>query len=820
MRRYLALIFLFVLAIPAGVSISGCVRNPAGNFCNGLGFGLKDTQLFTIDLEPRTTGISLAFGQTRQITTPTGKTCKGDSVSISNYTYGTTNNQLVDLSPTGEICAGRWNRNSGGGIPDFTICNAPSPLPSSNGLPLSSAFITASAEAITSNPVQVFVHAPVSAISLSLTNPQACYSQSQVTQLNSEACFSSGGKQYELCAPAGVTTYACSAGLPPGVTSVPDCAGSIGVATYTVGTSAVAEINPTTNQITAEQPGTTEISASVAGSGSSAGYFSTCSPKSISVTLANGKTTGVVTQGVQQNLTTTVIDTLGNPITGLTLDYQSTNPLDITAGAGGAISATFPGSGSVYAICQPTTCNPTPINQVGAGGGTGLSITSNAVNITTPGTASSYVWFAAPGQSQYFVPIQLITGTVGSTVRLPYVPNSMVMDQIGTSLYFGSSHELMIYGTTSNGLTKEDPTVPGVVLGVSPNSQTVLINDQSRQVYYLYASTGTITATFGGMGTAAQWTPDSKTLYITDSAAAGAGHTNTLYVYNASTGWTTCSAGQPCAANFAGAQHLAVMVPGIGAYFSGAATEARTWCPSGNVGSYASMTFYPEGDSIPVANDVLAATSDGQHILGVAFAGGPITLNDIPISIPTQQSPLPGGGTLQTPVPCPVSSGALSALKINHPTAPVAQTLNVTATGVNQILTSPAAVAQGTQAAATNLSFITYSGTTAGATLPYYTQPTGSSAPGTVGYITLSGASAITAPVAGAFSNDGSLFFVSTSGDNQIHYINTTTLQDTLQIAPNLPACTPGSDPNCTLTAPQTGPVPATAIAVKPRPTT
>ena len=245
----------------------------------------------------------------------------------------------------------------------------------------------------------------------------------------------------------------------------------------------------------------------MAGSGSSAGYLSTCSPKSIAVTLANGATSGTVTQGVQQNLTTTVIDTAGNPITGLTLDYQSTNPLDITAGAGGAINSTFPGSASVYAICQPTDCNSTPINQVGAGNGTGLSISSNAVNITTPGTASSYVWYSAPGQSQYFVPIELLTGTVGSTVRLPYVPNSMLMDQTGANLFFGSSHELMIYTTSSNALTKQDTTVPGVVLAVSPNGQTALINDQSRQVFYLYATTGVITSTFGGMGTARAMDP-------------------------------------------------------------------------------------------------------------------------------------------------------------------------------------------------------------------------------------------------------------------------------------------------------------------------
>ena len=52
--------------------------------------------------------------------------------------------------------------------------------------------------------------------------------------------------------------------------------------------------------------------------------------------------------------------------------------------------------------------------------------------------------------------------------------------------------------------------------------------------------------------------------------------------------------------------------------------------------------------------------------------------------------------------------------------------------------------------------------------------------------------------MAGAFSPDNTLFFVSTSGDNMVHYIDTRTLTDTQQISPNLPACTPGSDPGCT----------------------
>jgi trimeric autotransporter adhesin len=832
MRRFLTLVCLLVLAVPAGITISGCTRNPAGNYCNGLGYGPKVTQLSYITLGPQFTGISLAFGQTRQSNAPAAFTCKNTAFSVTNWSYGTTNNRLVDISPAGNMCAGTWNRNSGGGIADYTICSNPNPLPSSSGLPYGVAYITASADGVTSNPVPVYIHAPVT--SIALTGPQQCLSQGTLAQLDSQACYSNNGTQQLLCAPSSVTTasnptLACPLNGVP-LSQIPTCENSIGTMAYAVGTSSVATINAETNQITAQLPGTTVITASLAGSGSTAGYFSTCPPAKISVTL-NGATSGVVTQGVQQNLVTSVTDTQGNSITGLTLNYQSTNPQNVSVSSTGGITASFPGAGSVYAICQPSTCNPAPINQIGLYG-TGLPISSNPVDITIPGSASAYVWYAAPGQSQYFIPYQLLSGTPGSTVRLPYVPNSMVMDRLGTNLYFGSQTELMVYSTLSNSISGQYTGIPGVVLAVSPNNSNVLINDQKRQIFYLFntGSSGTVQGTFGGMGVAAQWTPDSQTLYVSDSSAANnpsagiTGHTDTLYVYNANTGWTTYPL--PPAGSSLGAQSVAIMVPSVGAYFSGTPTVAHTWCPSGNVGQYASMLFYPQidgsaGDSVGVQTDTLAATVDGNHILGATHNGsigssGPITLTDIDVTVPSDNC-LPPDANDTTPGP----NAALQTLLLSHTTAN--KSVAVNATQVNQVVTSPAAVASGTVASAQSLSFITYDGTTAGATLPYYKQTSGaSSSAGTLGYVTFAGsnASAITAPIAGAFSADNTTFFVSTSGDNQVHYINTATLQDTQQITPNLPGCTPvsagGNDPGCTLTT-TTSVVPATVITVKPR---
>jgi len=810
MRRLLTLVFVLCLAVPAGISISGCTRNPQADYCNGEGYGLKITAVDTIILQPQTTGISLAYGQTQQLASPTAKTCKGTSATVASYTYGTTNNQVVDVSPTGNLCAGTWNRNSGGGIPNYTICSKPSPLPSTNGLPYETAYVTATGAGVSSNQVTVYTHAQVTAVSLvleesssNITQITGCLSQSNTAQLDAKAYYTLDGVETLLCEP-GSSTY-------------PSCSTALGNLTYTSQTSSIASIDEY-GVITAELPGTTYITASVAGSGSSAGYFSTCPPAKIAVTL-NGETSGSVTQGVTQDLSTVITDTNGNTITGLTLDYQSTNPLDISVGSGGAITANYAGEASIYAVCQPTTCNPSPIDKVGVNL-TGTSITSNPVTITTPGIASDYLWMSSPTTlacgttttpastgvgSQYFVPVELVSGTAGSSVKMPYVPTSMVLDRTGTNLYFGSCHELMIYTASTNTLSKEDPNVPGVVLAAAPNNATILINDQVRQVFYLYTVSGATYSTYSGVGTSAQWTPDSKTLYVTGyvtNTSSTTPYTPTLFVYNVNTGWTTYALGS-ASASVPPVSDVAVTVPGIGAFLSSSATGSSTatgttmrgWCPSLSGNDIA--LAYPQAASVAVQTDQLAASTNGAHILGVGLDGGTSpTLTDISVDYADSlvSGACPSSGTNSTNITTsPVTSFQQSA----------AGALGFTASAIDQVVVSPAS----------NLAFVTYSvptGTTTTATVPYYV-PNSSGTLGTIGQVTLnepSGSTAVpTAPVAGVFSLDDTTFYVSTSGDDLIHFITVSTLKDTQQLAPGL------VDVNGNA-------VPATVIVVKPRSTT
>jgi hypothetical protein len=512
----------------------------------------------------------------------------------------------------------------------------------------------------------------------------------------------------------------------------------------------------------------------------------------------NGGTSGTVTQGVTQNLVTTITDTNGNTIQGLTLAYQSTNPLDISVGSGGAVTANFAGQATIYAVCQPQSCNPSPIDKVGVNL-TGTSVTSNPVTITTPGLASDYIWMASP-QSQYFIPVELISGTVGSTVKMPYFPNSMVLDRTGTNLYFGSTHELMIYTATTNILTKEDPNVPGVVLAASPTNQQILINDPIRQVFYLYAPSGGTFSTYNGVGTWAQWTPDAQTLYVVGYTTSSAGaKIPTFFVYNTNTGWTTypLNSGEPVNQTTP-ATNLTVAVPGGGAFLSGNPTVAYAWCPS-LTSTNTILQAYPEIPSVSLPwTDALAATTDGAHIVGVGLNGGNSpTLTDANVNFlqSLNEGACPKGTT--------GSSTSITASPVTQVLQAPAGALGFQASAINQVIPSQAS----------NLAFVTYTptaGSTATATLPYY-QPTSNGSLGTIGQVSFvepTGTTAVpTAPLAGVFSLDDTIFFVSTSGDNLVHYIDVKSLKDTQQINPGL------LDGNG-------NPVPATFIAAKPRPTT
>jgi hypothetical protein len=794
MQRFLTFVVLSLLTIPVGLSLQGCA-NKNSTYCNGAGYGYIKSQPVSIALQPQTTGLSVAFSQTSQLSSPTAENCSGGTASVGSYTYGTTDRTIADVSPTGAVCGGTWNLHTAA-VAAFTTC-----IPTNK---TGVAYMTASAAGFTSNQVAVYSHPPITSLSVqgptnSTTSKPECLSQGKTSQLDATAYSTdSTGKQVLLCSP----NILADGSYGPG-----DCNNVIGHLAYAAASAGVVTIDQN-GVATAQAPGSTLITGTISQTSSNAGYFYTCPPATINLKVAS---TGAPNASVNLNtplaLTATVTDVNGNVINGLALTYVSTNPGSIAVSSAGSVTASFPSNSAITAICQPITCNPAPINEMGTLG-TGVPAISNFVQITSPGKNSNFIWTASPG-SPYFVPIDLSTGTVGTAVKLPYSPNSMVLDPTGTTLYFGSYRELMTYTATTNSLAAEVPNVPGIVLAVSPTNTSVLVNDQLRGVLYLYTPASGGFTSFAGIGQKAAFTPDGQTVYI-----AGDG---VLYVHNTFTGWSveTLPADQSspttgiCPAtnttspiptdpttyppnttanpnntyNMFCSPDLAVTIPSAAVFLSGSTTSAYGWCPETTVKP---VVNYPEAATVAAVSDHVASTTDGKHIIGAS--ANPAVLTDLSITVPIDA--------------CPSDANAqTTGLAFNPP--PVVNQASLAAYGINNI---------NEVVAATNSleAFITYgsSATTppaGGALLPVYKPSPTAGQLGTLSSVQLSGNAL--APVAGIFSPDNTIFFAGTTGDNQLHLIDTGTLLDSKQINPKL------TDING-------NPLPPIFLAVKPRPTT
>ncbi len=771
MRRFVTVVALLLCSVSFGISVTGCHKAIVPTYCSGGDSGPIVGQIQNVYLSPALYGLSLNQGEMTQITGTSATDCKGNAVPVTTFTYSTSNASLLDVQPTsGRLCAGTWNRNTGP-VADFTVCTPTT----GSGL----VYLYANAGA-TSNPLPVYIHPIITSVVLGppstncLTDPATNCSPAAVTAATTTSttqttCTMNANGCCVTPIVANVAPY-ISGCLSQGATAqlaarvYAGTGASQSNISCQVGHLSFLPQNPSSVTIdengvaSALQPGSTLISASTTQATSSAGYFSTCPPATIALSVpgtGSASSTNVsINQNFQQVMTAVVTDTKGKPITGLALAYVSTAPTTLNvARFPGSVIPLFPGAGSVTAVCAPPLCNPAPYNEIGLNGN-GTPITSNPVQVTTPGTSSTILYMGST-QSRYMTFEDFTAGTLGAPLQLPFVPNSMVLSEDSGTLYLGSSTELMVVSPVNLTLVKQDNSVSGVVLSVSPDNSTVVISDPVRKIIYLYADVpsgtvgnGAIITTYGGVATSAVWSPDSQTVYITAGSQ--------LLVHNSFTGWNPI--------NLPGTSlDAAVTVPAVGAYLSGATTTGVSYCPSTTIATtgnppVATNVFYPVADNSAATTDQLIATIDGKHIIGATATGQNVA--DIRTTLPTTNA-------------CPgtVTPGYFQSSFLTYPfTGLTASTI----TGV--VAASDSSVA-----------FVTYTGT--GGKLPAYAPAT--TGAGTLSYVTLkvngAAAPATVTPVAGIFSSDNSTFYAGTAGDNQVHLINRSTLQDTGVVSPKLP---------------------------------
>ena len=830
-RRFVGLVVLLFFALPLGLSVTGCGhKGTTVVYCNAGDSGPIVGQVANIVLSPSlaTTGESLNYGQMGQALSASAIDCHGNAVSVKSFVYASTssfgNNTnagpiIADINPSnGQVCAGTWNRNTGGGIADYTTCFPPV-IPAGTTAPYL-AYVTASAIGAsgTSNAIPIYIHPIVTGVLLGpktancsidpgtdccpndtvgtpvptpagVVDGSSCISQNQVGQLVARI-YQNGGSTGDTA-----NNITCQ----------------VGHVTFGSQTNGIVSIDEN-GAATAQMPGSTTITATISNSSTAtnAGFFSTCPPASISIVAPSDPSANSINVAINTPLplTATVLDTMGNPITGLTLEYNSTTPQTIVPAASGLVTPLYPGSADITAVCQPSLCNPSAFSQIGYLGN-GKSITSNPITINAGGTSSTVLYMGSTS-SQDVAFKDFTTNQTSTLIRLPFLPNSMVMNLSGTEIYLGSPQGLMSIATSSNTVSAANQNIPGTVLAVSPDGGTIVVTDPTRQTISLVsANNSSILTTYGGVGTSASWSPDNQAVYITTQS--GAVLTHSVY-----TDWQTAN---PATVDEI-YTNVTVTVPSVGAYFAGPkTTDGRSYCPASTLASTTlppnvTNEFIPRVDDSTAITDQIAATTDGKHILGAhAVLGGTSTLSDIAITLPAQDG---------CPIP-PATQPTLGYFKSSFTVQPL--------TGINA-----ASITSVVPSSNSAVAFVTYTmpngATTGGQLLPMYFPPASGS--GTMQFLTLgNGATAASAPVSGVFSTDNFTFYAGTgaadgtSADNDVHLISmtypaggvpTATELSGNIISPQLPFCSPNGSGGCLLTS--TGDAPVNLIAQHPKKTT
>jgi len=791
-RRFVCLAILLFFAVPFGLSVTGCKHALAVQYCNGGDSGPVVGQIATITLSPTLAvyGESLNYGQIGQSLSATAQDCKGNSVSASSYTYASTDGYIAgsaatiyaDINPkTGQICAGTWNRNLGGGVADYTTCTAPATTP-----PNYLAYVTATANGAVSNAIPVFIHP--TATSIAIGPPSASGCTANTSDPSSNCCplaTTAPGNPTpylpgQACLSQGATAQLVARVYANGKTDPADnitC--QVGHLNFApVGATNVVTIDEN-GVATANQPGSATITASISnsGSGSTAGFFSTCPPTNIALT-SNGST-GPIAIGLNnsQPFSAIVTDKNGVTINGLSLEYESTFPQTIPT-TSNTVQPLFPGTATITAVCQPGTCNPSPYSQINYQGN-GTALTSNGIVVNAAGTSSTVLYIGSTS-SQYLYPVDFTTNQPATLLKLPYVPNSMIINQSGTEIYLGSSSALMTVSAANNALSSTNTQVVGQVISVSPDGTTLVVTDSAKDTITLLNTSGAVIDSYGGVATHASWSPDSQTVYITTT-------TSLLLVHNAFTSWTAIS---PLPTSSTLYTDVTVTVPHYGAYFAGGTTtNGRSYCPATTLDNtvsppVATNSFYPVAETAAVPADRIVATTDGAHVLA-ATATAPATLTDMVIPQPTSSQPFTPANTQ-----CPLPGQPPVAFTTTNNAHVLTGVTSTVITGVLPSTNSAAA-------------FVTYdnTGTTpnaAAGTVPFYAPGTG--ALSFVKLNTTTGFAPPAQPVSGVWSDDNLTFYTGTSGDAQVHEIAVTypgsgapTAADSGVINPALPGINGGT---------------------------
>jgi hypothetical protein len=485
-------------------------------------------------LSPANT-LSLDVGSANQAFTATPENSKHTAISTP-VTFLSSNTAILTIASSGLVCAGTWDS-----IAAPQICTPG---------PVGVVQVTATSHGVSSPPTTVYVHQHIDNIVVTPVPNQTpplgpCFSKGQI--FNYQATALSRG--LDITSSVGPFTWQTL---------------NAQVATLAVPTQStpVAGLVVGQVQVTANTPGISSLAVTNSNVTSLPLEFNTCPVQSIALTVGDSPSNSfTVTTGASKTVTATVVDTQGNPITGVPLTWSSSNTGSVSVSSQGAITTAQAGGGSVIASCTPPTCNiglnpllpiypESAVNVVVAAASsttttTTTGATTPTVYVSSTGISSSGNCVVAAGCTSLLIPIAAPNDTVGSPVGLPASPNSLVFDPQGTKAYMGTDYSffgsrgLMVVTVAVPPTVAQFKSVTGKVLAVSPDGKTVLLSGADpnaipvpgsnappppTQVIIFNTATSSATTLPIAGATAAAFSPDSLKAFI----AAG----SNLYVFS------------------------------------------------------------------------------------------------------------------------------------------------------------------------------------------------------------------------------------------------------------------------------------------------
>ena len=693
--------------------------------------------------------ISLEVGKFASFTA-SAQNSAGNPVT-ETFSFQSSAPNIVTVSSNGAACAGTWDSLSAP-----SLCT-----PGSTGV----AQITAVARGVPSAPVTVYVHQHVTSVVISKVPNQA--------PTLSNSCLSkrapSGSPEswlYQAFALNGSTDITSSVGPFTWQSAAPSGQTSAASAVTLIGPPVTAPLNQETAQ--ANNPGATLIFASAGGVNSQPVSFTTCPVQSISLAAVNNPpttTSFTVSTGTATTLNATVTDSVGMPLTGVSLTWSTSNPISVGVVGGtstsfggiGSVSAPSVGAGSVTASCTPPTCNGGIVPSMPIYPTTAINfIVRPASGNTTPASPTVYVTSTGCGATTTtcitrIVPItrgsSTTSFTAGTPVNLPFVPNSALFDRTGANEYlgvdstaFGTKGAIIVTGGSSAGGIRN---VAGKVLAVSPDGSTVIFSDtaDSPPTVFICAnctsSSRTTTPLLISGATAAAFSPDNLKAYIVSgSACPGTSSAGCLVVFSKVDAVQNIPLSAP-------ANDVAFIGDGILGYIAGGSPAGGAFLPTCGPSTAAGL------GNVGLAAQMLRPLPDGQSVLALS------------------------GSSLQT-VTASITPSVTGPAAIGLSGCPAPKGLLNTANNVNS------AGNLGTSSFAPSQFFLSPDGSTAyilGApSLPFVIQFNLASQ--TAFDISLVGN---TTPLSASLSPAGDLLFVG-ANDGTVHVINTTSLADTEQV--------------------------------------